>query len=544
MPTHHPPARPAATLILTRDAPSGLEVLLLRRSPRADFIGGFHVFPGGAVDAADAADTTQAICPPGSSDELLAFKVCAIRECFEEAGLLLASDAAGRVPRFSDDAEADRYEDWRRRLNAGETSLASLCAAEGLRLATDQLAYFSHWIAPLGAPKRFDTRYFVTRAPEAQAPSHDAAETVAHEWITPAAALDRYRRQAMELAYPTFKTLEALACFDRVADLLVHASQPRPIPPLQVRLARGRDGVRPIGPDDYPYAEIGRLDPTGQMTASYEIVPGATVVLAPQVRRITAGNASFMTGPGTNTYLLDTGEGIAAIDPGPADPLHVEVLLEAAAGGLRWVLTTHTHPDHSPAAALLKAATGAELWGLPPPPDRLQDATYRPDRVLAHGEVLFSGPSRLRVLHTPGHASNHLCYLLESERMLFAGDHLMQGSTVVIAPPDGDMSAYMESLRMLLAEDIAVIAPAHGFLMDRPRDVVERILRHRLDRENRVCNALSELGAASLDMLLPMAYADVPVQIHRLARRSLLAHLQKLAREGRAIEAAGCWQAV
>jgi glyoxylase-like metal-dependent hydrolase (beta-lactamase superfamily II) len=197
--------------------------------------------------------------------------------------------------------------------------------------------------------------------------------------------------------------------------------------------------------------------------------------------------------------------------------------------------------DHSPAAAMLKAKTGAELLGMPPPPLERQDQSFRPDRVLADGERVELGGCALRVIHSPGHASNQLCYLLEEESLLFTGDHVMQGSTVVINPPDGDMRVYLESLRRLQGEDIAWFAPGHGFLMDKPQEVLERLLIHRLTRENKVLNAVREAGTATLEGLVPAVYDDVPAGLHPVASRSLLAHLIKLKAEHKLVEALGNW---
>jgi glyoxylase-like metal-dependent hydrolase (beta-lactamase superfamily II) len=147
----------------------------------------------------------------------------------------------------------------------------------------------------------------------------------------------------------------------------------------------------------------------------------------------------------------------------------------------------------------------------------------------------------LRAIHCPGHASNQLCYLLEDENMLFTGDHIMQGSTVVINPPDGDMRIYLDSLRRLQGEDIAWFAPGHGFLMDKPQEVLERLLIHRLARENKVLNAVRKAGSATLDELVPAVYDDVPARAHPVASRSLLAHMIKLKAERKLVEAAGRW---
>jgi glyoxylase-like metal-dependent hydrolase (beta-lactamase superfamily II) len=176
-------------------------------------------------------------------------------------------------------------------------------------------------------------------------------------------------------------------------------------------------------------------------------------------------------------------------------------------------------------------------------PER-QDPTFAPARELAHGQRLEAAGCRLRVLHTPGHASNQLCFLDEDERILFTGDHLMQGSTVVINPPDGDMAVYLASLRNLLDEDLAYIAPGHGFLMGRPHEMVERVLVHRLARENKVLAELEAHGPATLEDLLPRVYDDVPPRMHPVASRSLLAHLLKLRDESRVAEAGGRWVAL
>jgi glyoxylase-like metal-dependent hydrolase (beta-lactamase superfamily II) len=171
-----------------------------------------------------------------------------------------------------------------------------------------------------------------------------------------------------------------------------------------------------------------------------------------------------------------------------------------------------------------------------------------PDRVLADQERLTiasaEGCHTLRVIHTPGHASNHLCYLLEQEKLLFTGDHLMQGSTVVINPPDGDMQAYLDSLHALLVLDIEWLAPGHGFLIDRPHEVVQRTVAHRLQREARVVATLRAHGCGDIDALLPVVYQEVPARLHAMAARSLQAHLLKLRSDGRAREQGGVWSLV
>ena len=322
---------------------------------------------------------------------------------------------------------------------------------------------------------------------------------------------------------------------------MAFARSPRKMPVMAPRTASSREGKKLLVPGDYAYAEVGKLDPECQGTASCEIIPGTTVQLSPMVRRITAPNPGFMTGPGTNTYLVGAGEDMLVIDPGPAIDSHVDAVLAAAGGRIRWIMVTHTHTDHSPAAALLKARTGAQLLGMPPPPFERQDQSFKPDRVLKHGERIELAGCVLRVIHAPGHASNQLCYLLEDEKLLFTGDHVMQGSTVVINPPDGDMRVYLDSLRQLQSEDLDWLAPGHGFLMGRPQEALERLLIHRLGRENKVLNAVRDAGTATLERLLPQVYDDVSPRLHPVASRSLLAHLIKLRDEGRVQESHANW---
>ncbi len=279
------------------------------------------------------------------------------------------------------------------------------------------------------------------------------------------------------------------------------------------------------------------------MTALTPIIPGEVVAVSLGVRRVTAPNPGVMTGPGTNTYLIGDEE-LVLIDPGPELDVHRDVLLKTVGKNLRWILCTHTHRDHSPLARALKAATGAQVLGFGvTPDDGRQDEGFAPDRALRDGDVVNCGAYRLRAVHTPGHASNHLCYLLEDHGVLFTGDHVMQGSTVVISPPDGDMQAYLDSLEGLLDLPIGAFAPGHGHIIEKPQDEVRRLVAHRLRREKKIFTALAAAGQATLEVLVRHAYDDVPERIHNVAMRSLHAHLIRLERNGRAIHAAGQWQA-
>ena len=518
-----PVPRPAATLALLRDAPAGPEVLMLQRTKDAVFLGGAYVFPGGSLDPADA-DPRIAKRILGSIDDAdLPYYVAAMRECFEEAGMLLACDAQGRQ---IDAGHAARLMAFR------NESFVRMLEAEDLYLPAGELAFIGHWITAPGRARRFDTRFFLAAAPAGQQGSNDANETVHDVWIRPRDALERAERGEIELVHATKQTLNEFKTFEKVEEALRHArALPRP-EPNRACWAKGREGPKIFRRADPQYFEIHWCDPEESGESSYDLVPGEPKRLDRWVTRLTAPNPGMMTGPGTNTYIVGEGE-LAVIDPGPDVASHIEKLSKF---NIKWILCTHTHMDHSPAAAALKAATGAQLLGRPAPEG--QDASFKPDFVVENGQRIAIGAVTLRAIHTPGHASNHLCYLLEETRMLFTGDHVMQGSTVVINPPDGDMRAYLASLERLLAEDIAIIAPGHGYLIGAPHKEVRRLIAHRLGRESKVLKHLTSLKEASLEELVTLVYDDVPARLHRVAARSLTAHLEKLMAEG-AVRAAG-----
>ncbi|CAA0111224.1 Hydroxyacylglutathione hydrolase GloC [Halioglobus japonicus] len=261
--------------------------------------------------------------------------------------------------------------------------------------------------------------------------------------------------------------------------------------------------------------------------------PGVPFRLNPLVQRLVAPNPGVMTGPGTNTYLLGD-EDVAVLDPGPAIPAHIDAILAAAGDRIRWIVCTHTHPDHSPAWQAVAEATGAQVIGASPPDDMFQDKTFKPSLEVQHDHVLQTSEFTLRAVHTPGHVGNHYCYFLEEEGMLFAGDHIMNGSTVVIIPPSGDMKAYIESLQLLLNYPLKFIAPGHGDVMSEPIVAVDWLVNHRLQREQKVVAGLHKTGRTSLDNLVKVVYDDVSTSLHKMAKLSLAAHLIKLQCETRA----------
>jgi glyoxylase-like metal-dependent hydrolase (beta-lactamase superfamily II) len=266
------------------------------------------------------------------------------------------------------------------------------------------------------------------------------------------------------------------------------------------------------------------------------IKAGDVVTLSPRVRRVTANNPGAMTGAGTNTYLIGREE-IAILDPGPADSSHIRAILEAVGSArVRWIVATHTHPDHSPAAAILAEQVNAEMIGCVLQDDGHQDRSFLVDNNVRHGDLLVANGFTLEAIATPGHVSNHFCYLLREEGLVFTGDHIMGGSTVVIIPPSGDMAEYLVSLERLKQYPIRQLLPGHGDVIDDPIGVIDGLIAHRLRREDKVIRVLRARGDVSLVDLTPLVYDDVDASLHLVAQVSLWAHLLKLEKEGRAIK--------
>lgn len=524
------PAVPAATVMFVRDvAPAGggaseLEVCLLRRNARSIFVGGASVFPGGAVDAADSAAAALERCDGLTEDDARArlridagaraHWVAAIREAFEECALLPAVRADGLPLRLEDPAVAQRFANHRKAVDSGRRTLADVLEAEGLRLDLSALHYVAHWVTPVGAPRRYDTRFFVGRAPDGQPLAHDGSEVVAAEWTTPAAALARLEAGELTMLPPTSERLNWLAGFANVEAVLEAAVALEDVPRYEPHFVTELDGSRRI-----------------VLTPEAELVADEPVRLSPRVVRVLADNPSVMTGAGTNTYLVGTTE-LAVIDPGPDDPAHLDAIVAAADGApIRWIVVTHTHHDHWPGAAPLAVRTGAEVLAF-----EARDG-LEIDRAIGEGAAIAGDGFTLRVLHTPGHSSNHVCLLLEEESLLFTGDHVMHGSTVVIFPPDGDVGDYLASLRRVIEHDppIVALAPAHGLVFRDPAPVVQAIIDHRLTREEKIAAALVAAGGpVTVDDLLGPVYADVEPRRLPIARGSLWAHLRHLVDQGRA----------
>ncbi|HTL84006.1 MAG TPA: MBL fold metallo-hydrolase [Acidimicrobiia bacterium] len=264
-----------------------------------------------------------------------------------------------------------------------------------------------------------------------------------------------------------------------------------------------------------------------------DLTPEVPSALSPLVRRVVANNPSLMTGPGTNTYLVGIDE-VAVIDPGPAITKHADAIVGASMRErVRWVLLTHTHPDHWPAAQKIKKLTGAQIAGFSPFP-KADEVTVALDLVLGDGDTIDGTEFRLEAMHTPGHAPNHLCFWLDEERVLFTGDHVLNGTTTVVNPQrGGDMKEYLASLdRLRKLKRIARICPGHGDVMEDPKAVLDEYVAHRKLRERQILKLLKE-QPRTIKRIVDVLYTDTPDGLIEMAQHQVHAHLIKLKNEGK-----------
>ena len=265
---------------------------------------------------------------------------------------------------------------------------------------------------------------------------------------------------------------------------------------------------------------------------------GALLPVLPGISRIVANNPGPMTYFGTNTYLIETADGLAVLDPGPeGHPEHVEAIMRHTGGNVAWILVSHTHHDHVGAVPALQTATGAATVGY-----RFSGIdSFEPDEKLDHG-AKFAG---MDVLHTPGHASDHVCFALtlkSGEKVLFSADHVMSWSTSIVSPPGGDMRDYFTSLSLLLDRDDSAYLPGHGPLLREPRDLVREMLTHRKIREQAIVDKLSD-GPADPYTIMDALYSQINPRLRRAAERNVLAHLLKLEADGKAVREGELWRA-
>jgi len=531
------PVRAAATVLLLRDSEAGIEVLMTRRSGTASFAPGAYVFPGGQIDAADEAAARIAARRPTQSSLQLTQAIAAIREGFEELGVLLARHADGRPVTAQDVASMDRS-------TTSPVSLAEQCAARGLVLACDQVFSLAHWITDRDLPKRFDVPFLVARMPEGQTPTADESEQFEPCWVRPADALARHAAGSFFMIFPTVRTLQRLAAYASVDAVLQACAAEQPLWTSCPRagLLRGQDAR--YMESDSPYGELALVCPDGQLLHALDWQSERAVPLLKNVQRLTAPNPGAMTGPGTNSYIVgDPSTGYLVIDPGPNDAGHIDRLRRATEGNIRMIVCTHSHADHSPGAAPLQALCEQKppILGLSSAPTARSSARFAAERELRDGErLVLSGTTAegtpithtLRAIHTPGHAANHLCLVLEEDGLLFSGDHILNGSTTVVDPPDGDMNAYLDSLDKLdaacAAGGIDFILPAHGHVIGSARIAIAQLKAYRLKREAKIAAAMQRLPQGTPDDWLPLAYDDVPERMWPVAARSLAAHVARI----------------
>jgi recombination protein RecT len=529
--------RPAATVLLLRDAAEGgLEVLMTRRSDKASFAPGAYVFPGGGIDPLDAQMHAAADRRPTQSDLHLTQSIAAIRESFEELGVLLARRADGTPADDSDIARLDRHQPF-----------AAQCAAQGLRLAADNMYLLAHWTADRDLSRRFDVAFLVARMPTGQEPVADEAEQFEPVWVRPAHALERHEAGQFFMIFPTIRTLQRLARFANAQAVLDAVAHEKPLWVSCPRAGTLAGAEARYMEDESPFGELALVCPDGQIVHPLDWQSDRAVPLLRNVQRLTAPNPGVMTGPGTNSYLVgDPLTGFIAIDPGPADAEHLDKLWRAAGGDVRMIVCTHSHPDHSPGAAPLQALCvqagkpKPPILGLPSAPTARAASEFTPDRPLQDGELLtLTGQAQsahlthtLRVVFTPGHAANHLCLLLVEDALLFSGDHILNGSTTVVDPPDGNMADYLDSLDRLDAvcseHGVEFILPAHGYVLGDARGAIARLKAHRLAREAKVLAAMQARPQGSMEDWVQHAYDDVPPRMWPVAQRSLLAHVERI----------------
>ena len=537
------PTLAAATVLLLRDAADGsLEVLMTRRSAKASFVPGAYVFPGGGIDALDSDPASYAAAArrPTQSDEHLTQAIAAIRESFEELGILLARHADGRIAGAHDIAALDRH-----------APFVAQCQERGLTLAADSVFVLARWTADRDLPKRFDVPFLVAHMPEGQIPVADEQEQFEPVWVHPQDALERHAAGSFFMIYPTIRTLERLAKFASADAVLAAVANEQPlwVSCPRAGLLHGKESRHME--DEAPFGELALVCPDGQIVHPLEWQSERAVPLLKNVQRLTAPNPGVMTGPGTNSYLVgEPATGYIAIDPGPADAEHLDKLWRAAGGDIRMIVCTHSHPDHSPGAAPLQqlcvqaGRAKPPILGLPSAPTARADSHFTPDRALQNHELLAltgKGPEgeithTLQAIHTPGHAANHLCLLLLEDGLLFSGDHILNGSTTVINPPDGNMADYLDALDTLDAlcaqHGADFILPAHGYVLGQARSAIAQLKAHRLAREAKVIAAMQALPDGTLQDWVAHAYTDVPERMWPLAQRSLIAHVERIRAQG------------
>jgi len=526
-------------LLLLRNTPQGFEVLMTRRSATASFAPNAYVFPGGAIDQADEALTQHATRRPTQSTTHLTQAVAALRETFEELGILLARDTHGNWVQPAMLQTMARH--------GNQAHLAGQLPSHNLQLAAAEVYPLAHWITDRDLPKRFDVPFLVALMPPGQEPEADNSEQFEPVWVNPVTALAEHEAGRFFMIFPTIRTLQRLVAYPNAEAVIAACQGETPLFTSCPRAGLLNGQEERYMEHEPPYGELELVCPDGQMLHHLDWNPTRPTPLLRHVQRLTAPNPSVMTGPGTNTYIVGQAEtGFGVIDPGPNLTDHLQRIVEATQGDIRWIVCTHSHSDHSPGAkplqALVEAAgrTKPPVLGLPSASTARPGSDFSPDRSLQHQELLMLDHQKddvhlthtFLVLHTPGHAANHVCLVLEEDSLLFSGDHILNGSTTVIDPPDGNMNDYLQSLDLLATTCIQFgihhILPAHGYVLGQALAAIAQLKTHRLAREAKVLAALRAKPDGTPKDWVPLAYADTPPRLWPVAERSLLAHLERI----------------
>ena len=474
-------AKSAAAVVLLRpgNGDEPWEVFLARRDPALAFLGGFHAFPGGTVEAIDS--TT----PVSGGARAPAFVSAACRELFEETGVLVARGAEKTSER--------QRAALRERLLADPRLWPRLLADHGLELDSELLTFIGHWVTPPYNPVIYYADYFVAGLPESQAPAILPGELVDGAWVTVRDALTRHHRGDLFISYPVLETLRLL---DRHRGDIAAASR---------EATQRGDAARP----------------GGELIVGVHVVPLETATLPPATT--------------TNTWVLGR-DPLVVVDPGSPHPGERDKLLEfleRLGGAVREIWLSHHHHDHTAGVEHLRDALGVPVAAHALTAERLDLGV---DREIEDGEVtvldLGDGVSaEWQALHTPGHAPGHLCFFEQTRRLLLSGDNVVTLSTVIIEPPDGDMRAYLETLVRMRDLGARFLFPSHGPPTGRPREAIQEYIDHRVARERAILAALSEPLAP--EEIVPRVYTDVEPGVYALAAVNVRAHLDKLVGEGR-----------
>jgi glyoxylase-like metal-dependent hydrolase (beta-lactamase superfamily II)/8-oxo-dGTP pyrophosphatase MutT (NUDIX family) len=497
---------PAASVLLFRN-PEAPELFMVRRSPELRFFGGFLAFPGGKVTSSDSEISVK---PSGPRVGVSLTKVdrvaTAARELFEEIGILLARPADGCFTGTNDELSA-----LRRSLMAQQISFEQLLSQQNLSLHADDFEWMGSVVTPPFAPMRFDTAFYLSHLPPSQSAEIWPGELDQGFWATPAQVLECWNRGDCLVSPPTVAILQAIR--------------------------------------DRAITEVpGCLTKLLDFSSSGELPP---IYFAPEVRLIPLHTQALPPTSYTNAYLVGREKGYL-IDPGCADPREQSRLFRFVdafireGGRLSAVVLTHHHIDHVAAAP-----DCARRYDVPilahPATAKLLNGQVRVNGFVEDGGRLELGTRpngggswHLEAIHTPGHASGHLAFYEPHYRLLFAGDMVSTVSSVVIAPPDGDLTVYLQSLERLASLECRLLLPGHGSVSSCPQKTIETCIAHRIQREEQLLASLAS-GPRSMDDLLLEVYKGVPEPMMKFARLQLLAGLEKLEREGKAVRDREQW---